>query len=93
MKDAGLDQLIEMDHQATAAIIKGDPEPKKQLYSRGDYATLANPLGPPARGWQQVEAAASQLRDGETASRRGSSAFPSARRRTWRTSSRSNGPL
>src|SRR5204863_2491954 len=34
-------------------------------------ATLANPLGPPARGWNQVaealERAASQLRDGEPA--------------------------
>ena len=69
MKDAGLDQLIEMDHQASTAFVNGDPEPKKQLYSRGDDATLANPLGPPARGWQQVnaalEAAASMLRDGE----------------------------
>jgi ketosteroid isomerase-like protein len=69
MNDVGLDQLIEMDHQASAAFVRGDPEPKKQLYSRGDYATLANPLGPPARGWKQVEAtleaAASQLRDGE----------------------------
>lgn len=69
MKDTGLDQIIEMDHQALAAFVKGDPEPKKQLYSRGDDATLANPLGPPARGWQQVnaalEAAASLIRDGE----------------------------
>ena len=69
MKDASLDQIIELDHQASAAFVKGDPEPKKQLYSRGDDATLANPLGPPARGWQQVnatlEAAASALRDGK----------------------------
>jgi ketosteroid isomerase-like protein len=49
--------------------MKGDPEAKKGLYSKGDDATLANPLGPPARGWNQVEEAleraASQVRDGE----------------------------
>ena len=49
--------------------MKGDPEPKKRLYSRLDDVTLANPFGPPARGWQKVsetlERAASQLRDGK----------------------------
>jgi ketosteroid isomerase-like protein len=69
MKDVGLEQAIDQDHQASAAFVRGDPEPKKRLYSRSDFATLANPLGPPARGWQQVkaglEAAAAMLRDGE----------------------------
>ncbi len=45
------------------------PEPQKRLFSRSDDATLANPLGPPARGWSQIvetlERAASQLREGE----------------------------
>ena len=30
-------------------------EPQKRLWSRGDDVTLANPLGPPVRGWGQVE--------------------------------------
>lgn len=41
----------------------------KQLFSRRDDVTLANPLGPPVRGWDQVEKttdhATSQLREGE----------------------------
>ncbi len=69
MKDSELEQLIEADHRATDAFCQGDPEPKKPLYSRRDDVTLANPLGPPARGWDQVSAvldrAAGVLRDGE----------------------------
>src|SRR5436190_19976453 len=64
-----LEQVMAQDHQALDAFVKGDPEPKKRLYSKGDDATLANPLGPAARGWNQVaqamERAASQLREGE----------------------------
>jgi ketosteroid isomerase-like protein len=64
-----LAQVIEQYHRALDAFVKGDPEPDKRLYSRRDDVTLANPLGPPNRGWTQVEAAmeraASQLRDGE----------------------------
>jgi ketosteroid isomerase-like protein len=41
----------------------------KRLFSHRDDVTLANPLGPPARGWEQVaatiERAASNFRDGE----------------------------
>ena len=64
-----LAQVIEQYHRAVDAFVRGDPEPQKRLWSRGDDATLANPLGPPARGWTQVEQAATraaaQLRDGE----------------------------
>jgi len=64
-----LEQVMAQDHQALDAFVKGDPEPKERLYSKGDDATLANPLGPAARGWNQVaqamERAASQLREGE----------------------------
>ncbi|HXJ65931.1 MAG TPA: nuclear transport factor 2 family protein [Actinomycetota bacterium] len=59
---------IDNDHRALDALVRGDPEPKKQLFSRRDDVTLANPLGPPARGWSQLEAtlerAVAQLRDG-----------------------------
>jgi len=69
MSKSNLEEVMEQDHRALDAFVKGDPEPKKMLYSRGDRATLANPLGPPARGWKQIaaalERAASQLRDGE----------------------------
>jgi ketosteroid isomerase-like protein len=64
-----LAQVVDQYHRAVDAFVRGDPEPQKRLWSRGDDATLANPLGPPARGWTQVaqaaERAAAQLRDGE----------------------------
>lgn len=64
-------KVIEDDHEALAAFAKGDPEPKKRLYSRADDATLANPLGPPVRGWANIapvlEHAAGSLRDGRIA--------------------------
>ena len=52
------------------ALVNGDPEPKKLLFSRRDDVTLANPVGRvPARGWAQVEqtlvSAASRYRDGD----------------------------
>ena len=69
MLDSDLAAFIERDREALDAIVRGDPEPKKKLYSRRDDATLANPFGPPARGWQKVaetlERAASQLREGK----------------------------
>jgi ketosteroid isomerase-like protein len=69
MLDSDLAAFIERDRQALDAIVKGDPEPKKRLYSRRDDVTLANPFGVPARGWQKVaetlERAASQLREGK----------------------------
>ena len=69
MSSSDLTQVIEQYHQALNAFVKGDPEPGKKLFSRRDDVTLANPFGPPARGWTQVEQtmerAASQLREGE----------------------------
>jgi ketosteroid isomerase-like protein len=66
-------ETIEQYHRALDAFVTGDPEPQKKMWSRRDDATLANPLGPPARGWNQVEEAleraASQLRDGEPVGR------------------------
>ena len=64
-----LAQVIEQYHHGVESFVQGDPEPQKRLYSHRDDATLANPLGPPARGWEQVEQtlerAVSQLREGE----------------------------
>ena len=64
-----LDEVIEQFHLALGDFVKGNPEPVKQIFSHQEDVTLANPLGPPARGWEQVtatmERAASQFRDGE----------------------------
>src|SRR5215210_9496374 len=64
-----VDQLIEQFHLAAGELVKGNPEPVKKLWSHREDVTLANPYGPPVRGWEQVakttEHAASQVTDGE----------------------------
>ena len=64
-----LEQFIERYHRALGAFVRGDAEPIKALYSRRDDVTLANPFGPPVRGWDQVaatvERAAAFYQDGE----------------------------
>ncbi len=64
-----VDQLIEEWHPASDEFLKGNPEPVKNMWSRREDVTLANPYGPPVRGWEQVsealERTASRLRDGE----------------------------
>jgi ketosteroid isomerase-like protein len=63
------DRTVEESHLALAKFVKGDPEPLKQMYSHRDDVSLANPFGPPVRGWRQaaetMERAASNYRDGE----------------------------
>jgi ketosteroid isomerase-like protein len=65
------DLPLEEYHRAGLEITNGNPEVYKTLYSRRDDVTLANPFGPPARGWSDVEAtldrAATNYRDGEVA--------------------------
>src|SRR5918911_3433699 len=64
-----LDQVIEQYHQALDEIVKGSADGYKRSYSHTDDVTLANPFGPPARGWDEVantlERAATHYRDGE----------------------------
>jgi ketosteroid isomerase-like protein len=64
-----VDQVIEKWQLAAGEFVKGNPEPVKKLWSRREDVTLANPYGPPVRGWEQVantiEHAASLRRDGE----------------------------
>jgi ketosteroid isomerase-like protein len=55
MSPSGVDEAIERSHEACAAFVNGDPEPLKKAYSHGDDVTVANPFGPPAYGWKQVE--------------------------------------
>ena len=65
-----VDALIEQFYQAQqGGFLKGNSETVQKLFSHQDDVTLANPFGPPVRGWQQVaqvtERAASVIRDGE----------------------------
>jgi ketosteroid isomerase-like protein len=64
-----VDELIKQFTLAQGELLKGNPEPAKEFCSHRQDVTLANPLGPVARGWEQVAAitdhAASQVRDGE----------------------------
>src|SRR5215207_2083039 len=64
-----LDQVVEQYHQALGEVVKGNPEPLKMMYSHREDVSLANPFGPPVRGWEQaaqtMERAASRYRDGE----------------------------
>jgi ketosteroid isomerase-like protein len=63
------DLPIEEYHRAGLEITNGNSEAYKPLYSRRDDVTLANPFGPPVRGWSAVSAtldgAAGNYRDGE----------------------------
>jgi ketosteroid isomerase-like protein len=67
-----VDQLLEQWYPASDEFLKGNPEPVKKMWSRREDVTLANPYGPPVRGWDKVEEviehAASQARDGELTS-------------------------
>lgn len=42
--------------RAVTALVGGDPEPEKALWSRRDDITLANPAGGFRRGWRDIEA-------------------------------------
>jgi ketosteroid isomerase-like protein len=63
-----VDKLIEQYYRAQREFLKGNPETVKDLFSQREDVTLANPYGPPVRGWQNVakaiEHAASLRRDG-----------------------------
>ena len=64
-----LDDLRDQYRRSLEAFIRGNSEPQKVLWSRRDDVTLANPLGPPAKGYDRVcevaDIAAAQVRDGE----------------------------
>jgi ketosteroid isomerase-like protein len=69
MVASDFDQFVEQYHRALDEFFRGDPNPAKALYSHLEDATLANPFGPVAIGWELVaeamERAASNYRDGE----------------------------
>ena len=64
-----VDEFIERSHLALGEIVNGNPEPLKEIYSHRQDVSLANPFGPPVRGWDEsartMERAASTYRDGE----------------------------
>ena len=64
-----LDEAIERCQLALREFVKGNPEPMQTMFSHREDVTLANPISPPARGWERVAEtmgrAASNLRDGE----------------------------
>jgi ketosteroid isomerase-like protein len=64
-----VDELIEQYHRAQGEFLRGNPETVKDLFSHREDVTLANPYGPPVRGWKQVAKAvdhASSLRSDGT---------------------------
>src|SRR6266567_2849167 len=69
MRTVDFDEVVEHYQRALGEFVKGNPEPNKMVFSHQEDVTLANPLGPAVRGWEQVaatmERAASQLREGE----------------------------
>ena len=63
-----LDETVERYHLAAQEFARGDPGPVKVLFSHQDDVVLANPFGPPVRGWGRVsealDYASSRFRDG-----------------------------
>jgi ketosteroid isomerase-like protein len=64
-----VDELIEQYFRAQREFLRGNPEPVKDLFSHTEDVTLANPYGPPVRGFDEVakavDHAASLRSDGE----------------------------
>ena len=63
-----LDRVIEQCQLALDEFVKGNPEPMQMMFSHREDVSLANPFGPPVRGWDEVartmERAASNLKEG-----------------------------
>ncbi len=72
MSTADFDEAVEQYRLALGEFMKGNPQPVKQLFSHREDTSLANPYGPPVRGWEQVaatlERAAALRRDGQVVS-------------------------
>jgi ketosteroid isomerase-like protein len=49
-----VDELIEQYFRAQGEFLRGNPEPVKKLFSRREDVSLANPYGPPVRGFDEV---------------------------------------
>jgi ketosteroid isomerase-like protein len=66
---ADLTEARELYHESVAAFIRGDLDVQKPMWSHGDDVTLANPLGPPVKGfeavWKHAGAASALISEGE----------------------------
>jgi ketosteroid isomerase-like protein len=51
------ESVVAQTQRAVAALLGGDPEPEKLLWSRREDITLANPAGGFRQGWADVEVA------------------------------------
>jgi ketosteroid isomerase-like protein len=63
------DEVLKRFKLAGNEFMKGDPKPVQELFSHREDVSLANPFGPPVRGWERVaerqERGAANYRDGE----------------------------
>jgi len=68
MATSDFGEVVERFQSALDDFFRGNPEPAKAVMSHRDDVTLANPFGPIATGWQEVEGAmdhaATTYRDG-----------------------------
>src|SRR5215218_9798261 len=55
MSESGFDQAVESFRIALDALLHGDANRVKALWSRREDVTLANPFGPPRRGPAHVD--------------------------------------
>ena len=64
-----LEDTVALCRRAWSDLANGNPDPVKSMFSHRDDVSLADPWGPPWRGWAQVsqalDASASRYRDGE----------------------------
>lgn len=64
-----LEEFLRNYHQGMDEFMRGSCKGVEPLYSQADDATLGNPFGPVAKGWEQVvdtmERAAQNYRDGQ----------------------------
>lgn len=62
-------QAYERAHEAVRALLRGDPEPQKHMFSRHDDAILMNPARVTVRGREQIaqtlDQVASTMSDGD----------------------------
>ena len=54
MSASDFDEAVETYREALGRFVQGDPAPVLSTFSQRDNVTLANPLGPPHRGWSAV---------------------------------------
>ncbi len=80
-----LESVVDQYHQVADEFSRGMPDPSRELFSRRDDVTLANPFGPAAREWDQVaralDVASSGFSEARSAALRAS---PGMRVMSWR---------